>query len=232
MLPGRSGLQCLFGTVGFQRLLINDLDPSAVGDDDPFVSEPSQIARCVYTGDGEDLRNIFLGQVNATALISGRISGKEVEEIAQLDERIVIILMCAFIQEQIDISCMPVQGTEHQILIFTEHIQECLIGKAESFHVGDRRGGDRMLYLEGGPVASGENSAAAVERTDLAGAVFVFQSGQGDAGYDVMDMGYSLAAVPQAFVFAKCLWGVGTGEKVFVEVFIVSGETVAGDQHD
>lgn len=108
--------------------------------------------------------------------------------------------MGALVQEQIDISCVPVQSAEHQVFIITEHLKKFFVGKTERLHIGDCRGSDRVLDLESGPMTSGKDCAAAVEGADLAGTVFMLQSGDDGSGYDVVDVGHEFSTVPESVV--------------------------------
>lgn len=49
---------------------------------------------------------------------------EKIEQIAQFDERAVVVLVRAFVKEKIYIRSVPVQGAEHKLPVFTEHLKK------------------------------------------------------------------------------------------------------------
>lgn len=230
-MPAESGLQRLGGAVGFQCLLVDDLDPAPVRDDDLFIAETPQTAGGAYPGYCKNLSDAFLRQVNASAFSGGRIPGEKVQQVAESDKGTVVILMSTLIQEQVDIGRIPVQCAEHELRVFCQHLKKVVTGKAECLHLGDRHCSDGLLYLEDRTMAAGKHRPFAVKRGNLAGTVLMFQRGPGYAGEDIEDMCYGFSVIPQVFIFSKCPYSVRLSAKIFLEIYKVIGKIIAGDQH-
>ena len=170
-------------------------------------------------------------QINAPFLAGRRILREKIEQIAQFDERAVVVLVRAFVKEKIYIRSVPVQGAEHKLPVFTEHLMKCFIGKTQGFHLRYGSYSDGLLDFEGRLMADRENRAAAVEGRNLAETVLVFQRGDGNAGYYIVDVGKRFVQPPQIFFFLKNSSDMGLGEKVFVETGESICEKIAWDQH-
>ena len=178
-------------------------------DDDLFIAEASEAAGSTYPGYRKDLCDAFLRQIDTPSFSCGRVAGEKVKQITELDKGTVVILMRALIKEQIDIGRIPVHCAEHELRILCQHFEKIIIGKAERFHIGDRCGGNRLLYFENRTMTAGKDCPLAVKRGNLTGTVLVFQRGPGNAGHDVKDMCYGFSVIPQIFIFSKCPYCVG-----------------------
>ena len=156
---------------------------------------------------------------------------EKIEQIAQFDERAVVVLVRAFVKEKIYIRSVPVQGAEHKLPVFTEHLKKCFIGKTQGFHLRYGSYSDGLLDFEGRLMADRENRAAAVEGRNLAETVLVFQRGDGNAGYYIVDVGKRFVQPPQIFFFLKISSDMGLSEKIFVETGESICKKIAWDQH-
>ena len=96
--PGRHS-DCRRG-VCFQRLLVYDLDPSSVRDDDFFIFETTEAARGIYPSHSKDLCNVLLSQIDAVGPAAGGILCEEIQQVTQLDKGTVVVLMCALVQKK------------------------------------------------------------------------------------------------------------------------------------
>ena len=139
--------------------------------------------------------------------------------------------MCALVQKKINIGGIPVQRAQHEPAVFREHLKESRAGETECFHICDCLGGNGLFDLENRPVKAWENSSFSVKRRDLARAVFVLQSGHGSAGYDIVNMSYGVTVIPQILIFAEDFYSVRLSEEIFIEIPVVIGKIVAGNQH-
>lgn len=202
--------QCFLGTIGSEFRKIDNFHPFPVGNDDAFVTETEKPSGSVDPADGQNVRDVFLGEIDHTGRVVFGILAEQVQEVAQLQERRIVLLMRALIDEQVDIGGVPVDDPPAKSRGSIHHGEEIGFGKGERLHIQERPGHNGLLDLELQPVGNRKDGSCPVEGLDLLGAVFVLYQCLGDAGLEVEHAGEGLPGRPEKGTFGEHFFFVGT----------------------